>query len=355
MKIKRFAASLAAVSILLCACGKKDDKEKKAKLSKDTSDVTSAVSDETDAADSKDVKDATDSTKSADDTEPTESEFKPAFDLDKDLYAFYGDDSYKLHSRLTCVLSLLTSWSTILDLDVEDKTFQGEYTSATGKIDGDGYDCLECNFNGTIDGFTRVNAYSFSTHVTKFETKKFEPREEKYMDSPATVTYSDPYGFMEPDELILYLPNAPVAEIPKEVTEWIEMNAEFSDTLDNYVLYNPKDATAFLVSADTFSSKTRQVTASDLDKLPESMLDKHNGVTVSFDKTSLTASLKRGNAEYKDLHICGSQNREDILYLYGSNNHGHTVILQIAPGEKIMTVLESNDPELAAGTLITLS
>ena len=160
---------------------------------------------------------------------------------------------------------------------------------------------------------------------------------------------------MEPDELILYLPNAPVAEIPKEVTDWIEMDAEFTDTLDNYVLYNPKDATAFLVYTDTFSSKTRQVTASDLDKLPDNLIDKHNGVTLSIDRASQTASFKRGNAEYTNLHICGSQNQGDILYLYGSNNQRHTIILQLSTVDNNMTVLESNDPELPAGTQITLS
>lgn len=335
MKKRQVAAALAAVSILLCACGKKDDKDAKTKLAKEDSQATSKISEKTD------------------DTKSTDEAFTPAFDLDKDLYSFFADDSYTPFTRMTCILSVQTSWSTIIDLDVEAKSFQGEYKSATGNIDGNGYDVLECDFSGNIDGFTRVNKYSFSTHVTKMETEKFETRNEKYMDMPATVSYAEPYGFVKADELILYLPNAPVAEIPKEVTEWLEGNAEVSETLDNYVLYNKAEGTAFLISAETFTSKTRQVTAAELNKLPDTLLDKHNGVTLSIDKASQTASLERGNTGYTDLHICGSADRDDILYIYGSNNQGHTIILQIA-GVGPMTVLVSNDPDLPSGMFIDL-
>ena len=100
-----------------------------------------------------------------------------------------------------------------------------------------------------IDTFTRVNEYSFSTHVKEFSTEKFEATKETYQDLPADVTYADPYGFTKADELILYLPNTPVSVLPQELVEWVEMyqNIDPNGHLDSYILYNPADYAAFQV------------------------------------------------------------------------------------------------------------
>jgi hypothetical protein len=329
MRKTKVAAALAAVSILLCACGKKDDTDAKTKLSKKSQEVTS------------EAKEKTDDTA---DTETTDAAYKPAFDLDKDLFSFYADDSHKLMSNMTCIMSAQTSWSTIIDLDLDAKTFQGEYQSATGNIDGDGYDVLECDFNGTFDGFTRVNEYSYSTHVLTNEFKEFDPRDEKYMDMPAHVTFSEPYGFVKPDELILFLPNTPVSQMPKEALEWLEGEVAYTDTLNAYAIYNVSEKAAFYVSKE-YIPETRDLNSSDLKDINEQYLDKQAGVILTVDKSSQTATLTRGDTEYKDLHMRVDTHADNHLILYGTNSKGKTVILSLDCGPRILIeVLESNDP-----------
>ena len=208
-------AGVMAVSIAMTACNnvKKDEKEK-------TSDSDTEVFETT-----------------------LESE------TSEDPYAKYADDSFQVPSIILGHLSALTSWSTTIEINCKNHTFRGEYESAVFKIDGDAYDVERCRFSGMIDTFTRVNEYSFSTHVKEFSTEKFEATKETYQDLPADVTYADPYGFTKADELILYLPNTPVSVLPQELVEWVEMyqNIDPNGHLDSYILYNPADYAAFQV------------------------------------------------------------------------------------------------------------
>ena len=224
-------AGVMAVSIAMTACNnvKKDEKQKTSASDTEVSETT--LESETSEA------------------KTTTSEAESTEKKTEDPYAKYADDSFQVPSIILGHLSALTSWSTTIEINCKNHTFKGEYESAVFKIDGDAYDAERCRFSGMIDTFTRVNEYSFSTHVKEFSTEKFEATKETYQDLPADVTYADPYGFTKADELILYLPNTPVSVLPQELVEWVEMyqNIDPNGHLDSYILYNPADYAAFQV------------------------------------------------------------------------------------------------------------
>ena len=205
MKKRIILAGVMAVSLAMSGCNKVKD-EAKSKV-KGTGSVV---------AEEKETKTGTDETETS--QEPSELVKK----MDQDMYSLYSDAAYTCHSSFVCYLYALTSLGADITFNCRENTFEGNYESAVLKIDGDGYDMLKCHFTGTIDGFTRINEYSLSTHVTKLTTEKFDKKVDRYMDLPADVTYSDPYGFTKADEVILYLPNTPVSQIPGKALEWIE-------------------------------------------------------------------------------------------------------------------------------------
>lgn len=269
--------------------------------------------------------------------------------LDEDLYSLYADDTYEIPDSFICHLTALTSWSTDLTIDTKQNTFDGKYESAIMNLDGDGYDMLECIFHGTIDGFSRVNEYSFSTHVTKMETEKFDKKTDRYMDLPAEVNYSDPYGFTSAGEIILYLPNTPVSQIPDKAIEWIEAYQEINRNgcLGSFILYNPAEETAFMVLNSAIPG-TRETEDADLAPWLGEYVDNHEGIKITIEGSSTDPKItvQRADSTYTDMHVKALQDKNNCLLIYGENDEGHLIIAGFGTIDQRTTlqIYESTDP-----------
>ena len=344
MKKRIILAGVIAVSLAMSGCNKVKD-EAKSKV-KGTGSVV---------AEEKETKTGTDETETS--KEPSELVKK----MDQDMYSLYSDAAYTCHSSFVCYLYALTSWGTDITFNCRENTFEGNYESAVLKIDGDGYDMLKCHFTGTIDGFTRINEYSFSTHVTKLTTEKFDKKVDRYMDLPADVTYSDPYGFTKADEVILYLPNTPVSQIPGKALEWIEayQDIDRNGLLGSYIFYNPAEETAFMVLEQPAIPECADLKDADLANWDGEYVDNHEGVKITFDKSSSTptATIIRGTSTYSGMHIKAVQGGQGGLILYGTNDEGQYLVAGLGTGDQgiTLTVYESNDPNIQAGKIFTPS
>ena len=362
MKKKALLAGIMALSLAMTACNNvKETEKKKSKKSKKTEKEVTDITDETDPDESSDKAISSDFDPSSD---PQNTKPVPQIvsDLDENLFNYYASDAFDAPHGLVIYLSALTSWETTVYFDPEDNSFEGTYESAILNLDGDGYDMLQCAFNGQIDGFTRINEYSFHTHVTSLETEKFDKKTDRYMDLPAEVSYSDPYGFTDPDELILFLPNTPVTEIPEEAIEWIEMyqfidpNGYLTEDQDAYlgsfILYNTAEGTAFMVLYSAIPL-TREVTDADMSYWDGTYTDDHEGVKITIDKSSgePTATIVRADSEYKDMHIRAVEDKEGLLILYGTNEAGNTVIAEFGTLDQRATLViyESTDSLFPVG------
>ena len=337
MKKRIILAGLMAVSLAMSGCNKvKNEGKSKVKGSDALRSESSEEKENTKTQESK-----------------TESELVKK--MDQDLYSLYSDDAYTCHNSIVCYLSALTSWSTDITFNCLDNTFEGNYESAVLKIDGDAYDMLECHFTGTFDGFTRINEYSFSTHITKMTPEKFDKKVDRYMDLPADVTYSDPYGFTKADEVILYLPNTPVSQIPVKAIEWIEMYQDIDrdGMLGSYIFFNPAEESAFMVLEQPAIPECTDLKDADLANWDGEYVDNHEGVKITFDKSSSTPTVTiiRGSSTYTGMHIKPVNGGQGSLIFYGTNDDGQYLVAGFGNGDQglTLTVYESNDPNFQAG------
>ncbi|MBP5418043.1 MAG: hypothetical protein J6Y58_11040 [Clostridiales bacterium] len=344
MKKRIILAGVMAVSLAMSGCNKvKDDAKSKVKS---TSSVSSEEHEKLEPTQTKSEETA----KTTEAKEPSELMKK----LDQDINSIYSDDSFTLPAEIYCHLTALTSWYTDIKIDSKNNTFTGGYESALPNLDGDGYDMLQCTFNGTIDGFTRVNEYSFSAHVKTMETEKFDKKSDRYMDLPAEVTYSDPYGFTKADEIILYLPNTPVSQLSDKAIEWIEAYQEIdrNGCLGSFILYNPAEEAAFMTLVPAIPA-TSDISSSDLAKWQGEYVDNHEGIKISFDTSSDPAAVtvKRGGSTYENMHIKAVKDDNACLIIYGENDEGNVIVAKFGTIDQKMTlqICASSDPQLPSG------
>ena len=121
-------------------------------------------------------------------------------------------------------------WSTVLTVR-DDGTFAGEYR------DSDVGSCYLCNFTGTLTEPVQVNDYTYSVKLAQIELAE-EPGTEELRDG-IHILYSEPYGLDDAEELLFYLPGAPVSELPEEYQGWMTGYGDsIGAQLPFYGLYN---------------------------------------------------------------------------------------------------------------------
>lgn len=126
------------------------------------------------------------------------------------------------------------AWSTVLHIH-EDGTFEGEYLDC----DMGSYEYYLCDFKGKLSEPRKVDAYTWSVKIDSLELAD-EPDTSEVKDG-WTYHYSGPYGLTDAEELLFYLPGAPIAELPTEFTNWARGYSDRIGThalLPFYGLYN---------------------------------------------------------------------------------------------------------------------
>ena len=150
---------------------------------------------------------------------------------------------YKELPEVFTFASGVGGWATEVSFN-DDGSFSGSYhDSDMGDADvsypyGTIYVCL---FNGKLKDLTRINDYTYSAYVEDM-TCETEPGKEWIEDEIRYIS-SEPYGFDNAQEILFYLPGAPLKDLPAEYTDWISMPMAWGtddrpEALPFYGLYN---------------------------------------------------------------------------------------------------------------------
>ncbi len=102
-----------------------------------------------------------------------------------------------------------------------------------------------CQLQGKFSPPEQVNAYTWSTHVEDL----------KLVGTPGAITYEggvryidfEPYGLEDADEVLIYLPGTPLADLPEGQFPWLDPARHVSSgTLSVYGLYNVNEEQGFV-------------------------------------------------------------------------------------------------------------
>lgn len=142
----------------------------------------------------------------------------------------------------------IDAWGTSLSVQ-EDGTFRGEYHDSDMGDIGDGYPggtLYLSRFTGTFSEPEKINDYTYAATLTSFQTEQTNGEEE--ISDGVLHIYSDAFGIYDAKQILIYLPGAPLAELPKPFLEWVHYNdlsAADETTLPFYGLYNVAGACGF--------------------------------------------------------------------------------------------------------------
>lgn len=139
------------------------------------------------------------------------------------------------------------AWNTGIEIS-SDGTFSGLHTDQDMGDTGPGYPNgtrYTCVFSGKFSELKKTGDYTYSM---KCEALKQEgtPGKEEIEDGFRYIT-SEPYGFDNADEFILYLPGKKIAELPEDFIMWMHwrVNVKSTDVMSFYGLYNVGGAKGF--------------------------------------------------------------------------------------------------------------
>lgn len=132
-------------------------------------------------------------------------------------------------------------WSTLLSIRA-DGSFSGEYYDGEMGSTGDDYPngtMYRCDFKGQFTQPVRLNEYTYSMQIAELNYVK-EAGTEEIIDG-VRYCYSDVYGLDGARDILIYLPGAPLAELPEEFRSWVgyyDLSGTSDTELPFYALNN---------------------------------------------------------------------------------------------------------------------
>ena len=130
-------------------------------------------------------------------------------DLDDLLYSDLVDIDFWFGSGVG-------AWCTVVNIH-SDGTFNGYYHDSNAGEIGKDYPHgkrYECSFNGKFSALSKTGDYEYAMIIESLETEGTLD-EEKIKDGIMLVT-SEPYGFDNAHEFLLYLPGKSADQLPEE-------------------------------------------------------------------------------------------------------------------------------------------
>lgn len=140
------------------------------------------------------------------------------------------------------------AWSTELQIRA-DGSFSGLYHDTDRGDTGDGYPNgvqYICSFSGAFAQPKQINAYTYSVAIASLET---EGTPGAFYDTDGVrYIYSEPYGLDGAEEFLIYLPGAPVADLPEDFLSWVRSSFpdDSAELLPFYGFYNPENGDGFV-------------------------------------------------------------------------------------------------------------
>ena len=155
-------------------------------------------------------------------------------------------------------------WRTFLNIE-EDGSFLGEYSDSDMGSTGESYPngtYYYCKFNGKFTEAVKVNDYTYSMKIEEISCVN-EPETSEIIDG-ILYYYATPYGMEGAEEVLIYLPGAPVSELPEEYINWVRNDMVDPDAveLSFYGLYNVTEQNGFS-SYDTSGRIEDMIAASE--------------------------------------------------------------------------------------------
>lgn len=143
------------------------------------------------------------------------------------------------------------AWCTTLTIQ-PDGSFLGQYHDSNMGDTGEDYPNgiqYRCDFHGKFTEPVAKNNYTYQFEIDSIQYDR-ELGTEEITDGVKYI-YSEAYGLEKAEEIYLYLPNAPVAELPQEYRDWVnyfELSDEKGAVLGTYGLYNTTTREGFTSS-----------------------------------------------------------------------------------------------------------
>ena len=129
-------------------------------------------------------------------------------------------------------------WRTVLHIDGSGG-FSGTYSDSD--MGGSGEDGIwriqyRCDFTGQFTQPVRVNDYTWSVRIGEIAYEK-EAGTEEVIDG-TQYCYTGPYGLEDAEDILIYLPGAPLGQLPQEFRSWVGYSENTRDELPFYALNN---------------------------------------------------------------------------------------------------------------------
>ncbi len=140
------------------------------------------------------------------------------------------------------------AWSTELNIN-SDGSFTGYYHDSEMGERADSYPngtVYACSFSGQFSQPEKVNSYTYAVTVKSLNYDKKVGTEE-ILDGIRYV-YSEAYGMTDSNRFLIYLPGAPLSELPSDFLTWIgyyDLSATNDTELSFYSLNNEKQQQGF--------------------------------------------------------------------------------------------------------------
>lgn len=132
--------------------------------------------------------------------------------------AFSLDDLKKLEF---CFSSGAGGWATYMYIEA-DGSFSGEYFDGDLGVTGEGYPngtMYQCDFSGRFTQPVQVNEYTYSMQIQELHYAEEVGKEE--IKDGMLYCYTDVYGLDGAEDILIYLPGAPLEELPEEFRSWV--------------------------------------------------------------------------------------------------------------------------------------
>jgi len=138
-------------------------------------------------------------------------------------------------------------WRTVLQIKA-DGSFSGVFSDSEMGSVGEGYPkgtYYLCEFEGSFTEPVPLNDYTYSMKIADLRCIR-EPETTEIIDE-ILYHYSTPYGIEGTEEILIYLPGAPIAELPEQYMNWVrnDIAVPETDALPFYGLYNVSEQNGF--------------------------------------------------------------------------------------------------------------
>ena len=138
-------------------------------------------------------------------------------------------------------------WRTVMQIG-KDGSFSGQYSDSEMGATGEGYPNGTyhlCDFKGQFTAPVKVNEYTYSVKIDEI-SYLIQPETQEIKDG-ILYDYCTPYGLDGAEEVLIYLPGAPVELLPEEYMGWVRNHMENPAVaeLPFYGLYNVTEQNGF--------------------------------------------------------------------------------------------------------------